>query len=514
VNPRRFAVAMLAGALALSGCTFVERTDVPAAGGARVAGTTTADGLSADGRFATFTSTAPLVAGDANGVQDVYLRDHAADATERISVAAGGGDADGPSSVSAISADGRYVLFRSGAQNLLAGETPDGANLFLRDRTAGTTARVPVTFDGEAPNQPLGNTELSANGRVVLFDTSAGNILEDEVPAHVNVYVHELDTGTTEMVSVSSTGEPADLAANMSGISGDGDLVVFGSGARNLGVENPSLNQVYLRRRTAHTTELVSATPTGQPAIGGANQGRDAITADGRFVLFTSSATNLTGSGPSSLTPFVRDLQTGTLTRVVPTAGEPLPIALVGTAMSEDGRFLLAGGLTATSVVQIFLIDRRDGSMRLAASNPAQQRLPAGSLPGAISADGSYVLFTTADSSLVGPGDPSTRNGAFLRSAVVPTLSAAAPSTATRGSTVDVTLTGTYLFTDPFVSFEGDGVSVTNVAVLDEEHVRVTVQVAPDAPVGKRTALLQNQGTGAGPRSGGLTVLVDALTVT
>ncbi len=155
------------------------------------------------------------------------------------------------------------------------------------------------------------------------------------------------------------------------------------------------------------------------------------------------------------------------------------------------------------------MFDRVRQVLRIVGTTPAQIPLR-GSGAGAISADGAYVTFGTLD-----PFSPSgsDRQAVFLRSTVVPTLSAASSSSAARGSTVDVTLTGTYLFANPYVSF-GDGTTVTNVTVLDEEHARVTVQVAPDAPLGARTAIFQNQGTGAGPRSGGLTVLVNALEVT
>jgi hypothetical protein len=155
------------------------------------------------------------------------------------------------------------------------------------------------------------------------------------------------------------------------------------------------------------------------------------------------------------------------------------------------------------------VFDRLRQVLRIVGTTPAQAPL-SHSGAGAISADGAYLTFGTLD-----PFSPSgsDRQAVFLRSTVVPTLSAASPSSAARGSTVDVTLTGTYLFADPFVSF-GDGVTVTNVATLDEDHARVTVQIAPDAAPGERTAIFQNQGTGAGPRSGGLTVLVAALDVT
>jgi hypothetical protein len=320
----------------------------------------------------------------------------------------------------------------------------------------------------------------------------------------------------TERIDVGSDETPANLGSSVSGLSGDGDHVVFMTAANNIGVDSRLANQTYVRHRSAGTTELVSVALDGGAAPGGAGAAQQSMSADGRFVIFRSTASNLTDDPPaggSGLAMFVRDLTTDTTTRVNVTSGVAPPALILPIGISDDGRFVLAAGLSLQpTVIDGFVIDRVKQRLSLAGAGPAQTNLPRGTTPEAISADGAYNVFSTSDPSLVGPNDRNDRSGVFLRSTVVPTISAAAPSTVDRGATVDVVLTGTYLFAGPFVSF-GEGTTVTNVVAIDEEHARVTVQVAPDAEPGPRTILLQNQGTGAGPRSGGLTVLVDGVIV-
>jgi hypothetical protein len=527
----RVALTIIAIA-ALSGCTFIERTDVAAPDApARAAGESFPGDLSRDGRYETFATEAPLVSGDDNDDVDVYVRDHATDTTERISVAAEGGDPNGPSgdpwvpgivgrSLASISGDGRYVAFVSSATNLVPADQfpePNGVheNLFLRDRLQHTTQYLDITDDDLTLDGEITQVDLDSDGSVVLFGSYAPNIL-GPVTGGNHVYTYDVATGTTTRESVSSAEVPADDTNTATGISGDGNRVVFSSVAANLVPGTTGVfSRVYLRDRAAGTTTLVSVARDGSVNELGASIG-DAISANGRYVVFQGVSENLTddGLGPDPVALFVRDLSTGTTTRVQATTGAPHPRGIYGNGISDDGRFILSTGPPGISPLdpRVYLWDRARDRVTIVGTTPAQ--IPVRSRGAAMSADGAYVTFSTEDAALVGQHSADDRSGILFRSTVVPTLSAASPSTAARGSTVDVTLTGTYLFANPFVSFSGDGVSVTNVTVLDEEHVRVTVQIAPDAAPGKRTALLQNQGTGAGPRSGGLTVLVDALEVT
>jgi Tol biopolymer transport system component len=499
-------VALIAVAIAtLSGCTFITRSDIPQSELPQSQTFGSDSVLSADGRYAAFTAYGPLVTSDTDLEADIYVHDHVADTTERISAAAGGGNPDGRSYEPSISANGRSVSFVSEASNLLAsGPTPAGTNVFVRDRDAHVTELVPFTTDGKAIDGYVSSAQISADGKSVMATLGASNVgagSRDEP----HVFVHDLDSGVTEQVDRAGNGEPAAGLSEGHGISSDGNLVTFVTAALNMLPGTDGATNVFLRNRAAGTTRLVSATPAGVPGNGGSGgAGTSSMTSDGRFVLFVSIADDLTpGDTPETSDLFVRDLTTGTTERVVATKGVAAPAFIFPYGLSDDGRYVVGLGVPSFTDLQKlrpYLIDRVEQRRSYIATTPAQIPLaPFGTVP-AISADGAYVSFSTG-------------NGTFLRSTVVPTLSAALPSSAPRGATVDVTLTGTYLFANPFVSF-GDGTTVTNVTVLDEHHVRVTVNVAPDAATGKRTAILQNQGTGAGTRTGGLTVLVDALEVT
>lgn len=194
--------------------------------------------ISADGRYVGFMSAATtLVTGDTNGVEDVFVRDSVAGTTTRVSVGPGGVEGNGGSQTSrlasAFSADGRYVAFASGASNLVAGDTNGMFDVFVRDTVAGTTTRVSV--DG-ASNEIVGESarpSISADGRFVAFQYST-----DLVPGHQNdptvVFVRDIVAGTTTKVSVDTTGQDANGASYWPTISADGRYVGFLTEATNL----------------------------------------------------------------------------------------------------------------------------------------------------------------------------------------------------------------------------------------------------------------------------------------
>src|SRR5688572_924497 len=125
--------------------------------------------VSADGRFVVFESDANnLVAGDTNGTNDIFVKDRQTGQTSRVSVDSAGLESNGDSGDSAISADGRFVAFSSAATNLVSGDTNGVADVFLRDRQLGTTTRISVGSSAEqANNSSDSNTSISSDGRFV-----------------------------------------------------------------------------------------------------------------------------------------------------------------------------------------------------------------------------------------------------------------------------------------------------------------------------------------------------------
>src|SRR5439155_1267798 len=151
--------------------------------------------ISADGRFVAFGSIySNLVPGDTNGVPDVFVRDRAAGKTERVSVASDGTQANGESAFYAppsISADGRFVAFSSGSTNLVPGDTNGWIDIFVRDRLAGATERVSVASGGAEANDSSFNPAISGDGRFVAFSSSATNLVQADSNGMQDVFLHE-----------------------------------------------------------------------------------------------------------------------------------------------------------------------------------------------------------------------------------------------------------------------------------------------------------------------------------
>jgi Tol biopolymer transport system component len=268
------------------------------------------DALSADGRFVAFRSSATnLVAGDTNGFQDVFLRDRLLGTTERVSVATGGAQGNGNSLEPALSADGRYAAFRSGATNLVAGDTNGVDDIFVRDRQIGTTVRASVATGGAQGNGNSLEPSLSADGRFVAFWSVASNLVAGDTNGLDDIFVRDRQSATSERVSVATGGAQGNAASyDPSAISADGRFVAFYSFASNLVAgDTNGFADIFVRDRQNGATARVSVATDG-------TQGNNAshipsLSADGRSVAFDSFATNLV-AGDTNGTPdvFVREI--------------------------------------------------------------------------------------------------------------------------------------------------------------------------------------------------------------
>jgi hypothetical protein len=148
--------------------------------------------ISSDGRFVAFASRASnLVTGDTNGFNDVFLRDRQHALTTRVSVSSSGTQANALAQWASISADGRFVAFRSAANNLVAGDTNAKADIFLRDVLAATTERVSIDSNGAQANLDSTSVSLSADGRYVAFDSLASNLVASDTNNASDVFVHD-----------------------------------------------------------------------------------------------------------------------------------------------------------------------------------------------------------------------------------------------------------------------------------------------------------------------------------
>ncbi len=269
--------------------------------------------------------------------------------TERISVGPGGLESDADSYPPTLSMDGRFVVFHSAATNLLGpgGDTNGVFDVYVRDRKTGTAERVSVGPLGVEGDAHSALPSISADGRFVVFLSVATNLLGSggDTNGFLDVFVHDRQTSTTERSSVGPAGLQANDGSGEASISGDGRFVVFTSKATNLlgiGGDTNGLDDVFVHDRQAGTTERVSDGPDGLQADG--KSFGASISGDGRFVAFFSIATNLLGPGADTngqADVFVHDRQTGTTERLSVGPGAMQANDFSGNEkISADGRFV------------------------------------------------------------------------------------------------------------------------------------------------------------------------------
>jgi Tol biopolymer transport system component len=250
--------------------------------------------VSADGRFVAFVSLASnLVPGDTNGFWDVFVRDRLNGTTELVSVGLGGALGDGDADrLPSISADGRYIAFSSYATNLVAGDTNGQLDVFVRDRWNGTTVLASVDSMGGQGNSFSYEPAISEDGRFVAYTSSASNLVPGDTNGVWDVFVRDLFNQTTECASVSAAGVFGDYSSGQATISADGRFVAFTSGAGNLCAGDTNLcRDGFVRDRLLGTTERVTVSTTGQQSVTSAEMA--CISADGRFVVFTTDSQGL-----------------------------------------------------------------------------------------------------------------------------------------------------------------------------------------------------------------------------
>jgi Tol biopolymer transport system component len=350
--------------------------------------------------------------------------------TTRVSVDSAGNQAtarDGDSGQAGIDADGRLTVFQSKAPAFVPGDGDDLVDVFVHDLETGATSLVSRDSSGRKGNSDSFNGALSADGRYVVFDSEATNLVRRDRNGDPDVFVHDRQTGATARVSVSSSGQEADGASfnfNPS-ISGDGRVVVFQSFADNLVAGDTNrASDVFVHDRATGTTTRVSVDSAGTQANGGS--GLPVVSADGRHVAFLSDASNLVANDTNGERDvFVHDLLTGSTTRVnVDSAGNQAVgnprVNFVEPAISGDGRFVAFGSLAANLVpgdtngtFDIFVHDQQTGTTgRVSVDSAGTQGNGRSALP-TISADGRFVCFDSRATNLVA-GDTNGRRDVFV----------------------------------------------------------------------------------------------------
>lgn len=182
-----------------------------------------------------------------------------AQTTVRASLGTGGVQPDSHNDYPSVSGDGRFVAFRSSATNLVAGDTNARADVFVRDLHAGITTRVSITTGGAQGNSDSDNAKITPDGRFVVFESTASNLVANDGNGLTDVFVHDRQTGATTCASVSPAGTTGAFGhSRYPTISDDGRYVVFHSGAQDLvpGDTN-SVDDVFVRDRSTGTTTRI-----------------------------------------------------------------------------------------------------------------------------------------------------------------------------------------------------------------------------------------------------------------
>ncbi len=387
--------------------------------------------VSADARFVLFHSVATnLVDGDSNDAPDLFLRDRASGTTERVNVASSGAQA-GPNFAGSaarvghgsLSSNGRWVVFASDSVNLVADDGNSATDIFLRDRQTGTT--IAVTDPTEHPEltsrlQGGSDCSISADGSVVAFVTTEHRFTNTGTPGSPRVLVWLRSTGQFEEVSVPETPGVSGFYHSPR-LSADGRFVVFFTRAQLVAADTDSRDDIYLRDRQAGTTERLSVATDGT-ALGGMTP---SISADGRFVAFSSPGVGDPADTNNQRDIYVRDRQTGTTTWASqPPAGLTNPNLgrnCLFPSLSADGRYVTYQGLGISErpnqlsvfVTDIYVRDRQVGvtieaSIGVAGDARGDSQFPV------MSPDGQQVIFESEGVGFTA-GDVQTLSEVFAR---------------------------------------------------------------------------------------------------
>jgi Tol biopolymer transport system component len=255
---------------AWSSARGVQRVSVPATG-VQANGASDEPDVSSDGRFVVFRSAASNLVGQGTGPHvNVFVRDLLLGNTYLVSVAPSGGAANGDSGSPAISPDGRYVSFATTATNLVAGQPTHRSDIVVRDLVAGISQLASVSSSGQEQNAAVAApfsqlSDVSAGGRFVAFDSDATNLIRNDHNHHTDVFVHDMKTKMTVRASLATTDQEPNSDSFAPRITPDGRYVIFASFARNLAPFEPAGPNVFVRDLLRHTTVMVDVSASGRP---------------------------------------------------------------------------------------------------------------------------------------------------------------------------------------------------------------------------------------------------------
>lgn len=412
--------------------------------------------LSADGTIVAFESEATnLVPGDTNGRSDVFVRDLVTGRIERVSVASDSAQGNGPSGGVSLSDDGRFVAFHSMASNLVDGDTNETLDVFVHDRSTAITERVSVSSDGAQANGTSVNPGLSGDGNRVVFGSRGDNLVPgDSTNDRFDVFVHDRSTGTTRRMSVATDGSEADEGSEEWTISANGTTVAFISEATTLVPDDTNgTADAFLRDVDGGVTTRGNVAADGSQANSDSHS--PTLDAAGTRLAFTSYASNLGTEGRDAYYDlFVKDLQSGTITAVVSHADDDIfspQLATSGARVAFQTRAsnLVPGDTTGVRDVFVHDLDT-NMTRRVSVSSDGDEGNGDSSSPH-LDAHGTSVVFGSWASNLV-PDDTNDLGDVFVAEIIDETK-----PTICRGRVATVVSAGVIIGTDDDDVIAGSG---------------------------------------------------------
>lgn len=342
-----------------------------------------------------------------------------------LSVNSNGAQGDDTSSAPVLSYDARYIVFDSRASNLVPDDSGNYGDVFIRDTATGTTARVSVDSEGNEGNGLSRYPAISADGRYVAFESYASNLVPNDTSNGTDIFVHDTLGGITTRVNVDSAGNPSNGWASSPDISADGRYVAFSSGATNL-VPNDTngADDIFVHDRNTAVTTRISVDSAGNQATGSSRHVD--LSADGRYVAFTSTAPNLAPGDNNNDSEydkddvFVHDRQTGSTRRAsLNNAGVGWLASSYAPSVSDNGRFVAylsnsnTRQYTCCRRTDVYVHDMEAGSNQLASISSDGNGPNNMSGRPYISSSGRYVTYSSDASNLV-PDDTNAKDDIFV----------------------------------------------------------------------------------------------------
>lgn len=339
-----FAIMTAVCSAAMAQVCTTKLVSVPASGIAVPSRSSDHCRMTPDARYIAFASLSwELVAGDTNDVRDIFLRDMLTGVTEHISTSTSGVQANGHSGAPVLSDNGRYVAFSSSASNLVPMDTNNAWDVFVRDRLTAITVRVSTDSSGVEGNADSGGDhpgtiDISSDGQRIVFQSFASNLVPVDTNQNQDVYVHDLASGSTRRVTTTSTGQEA--SGGMPAISGNGRYVAFQSHSTAFVGPIGGTSSIFRKDLLTGQVDLVSVSPLINYKTVPCTDA--SITHDGRYIAFGSASSHLSVSDTNLYTDmFVRDMQSAFCELVsLGELGVQNPFGVIPGRISKNGRFV------------------------------------------------------------------------------------------------------------------------------------------------------------------------------